>query len=60
VIIEDEIRAYDASEVVVTLLDYLKPNSTKKEIDWDSFVIPSERGENVEEYIKDMRDNDRL
>jgi hypothetical protein len=60
VIIDDDIRAYDGSEVVVTLLDYPQSKSRKKDIDWDSFVIPSERGKNVEEYMKEMRENDRL
>lgn len=38
-------------------------NSTTAEkapVDWDSFVVSSERGENVEEYMREMRDNDRL
>lgn len=35
-------------------------SATKASVDWDSFVVPSERGKNVEEYMREMRDNDRL
>lgn len=30
-------------------------------VDWDSFVIPTGRSvEEIDEYIREMRDNDRL
>lgn len=60
VVIEDDIREYDGAEVIVTLLDYPKKNSAKASVDWDSFTIPSERGKNVDGYMKEMRENDRL
>lgn len=61
VVIEgDDIREYDGTEVVVTLLSYPQKKLERKPVDWDSFVLPSERGKNVEEYMKEMRDNDRL
>ena len=60
IIEDDDIRDYDGAEVVVTLLNYPKKKNNKESVDWDSFVIPSERGQNVEEYMKEMRENDRL
>ena len=40
VVIEDEdIRDYDGTEVIVTLLNY-----PQRKVNWDSFAIPSERG----------------
>ena len=30
------------------------------EIDFSSYRVPTSRGERVEEYMKEMRDNDRL
>lgn len=61
VIIEDEdIRDYEGTEVIVTLLNYPKRKSKKAPVDWDSFVIPSERGQRVDEYMKEMREDDRL
>ena len=61
VLIEDEdIRAYDGTEVIVTLLNYPKKKDEREVIDWDSFVVLSERGQNVDEYMKEMRENDRL
>ena len=60
VLIDEDIRAYEGTEVIVTLLNYPQKQSEKAPIDWDSFVIPSERGQNVDEYMKEMRENDRL
>lgn len=61
VVIEDEdLHEYDGTEVVVTLLDYPNRKKQKAPIDWDSFVIPSERGNNVDEYMREMRENDRI
>lgn len=60
IIEDDDIRDYDGAEVVVTLLNYPKKKNNKESVDWDSFVIPSERGNNVDKYMKEMRENDRL
>ena len=61
VVIEDEdIRDYDGAEVIVTLLNYPQKKVRKAPVDWDSFVISSERGKHVDEYMKEMRENDRL
>ena len=61
VVIEDEdIRDYDGAEVIVTLLNYPQKKVRKAPVDWDSFVISSERGKHVDEYMKAMRENDRL
>lgn len=60
VIKEDDITDYDGAEVVVTLLNYPQKKSQKVPVDWDSFVIPSERGRNVDEYMREMREDDRL
>lgn len=60
VIIEnDNIQEYDGMEVIVTMLD--QPNKKDKSpIDWDNFVMPSARAKNVDEYMKEMRNNDRI
>lgn len=60
VIKDDDIRDYDGAEVVVTLLNNPQKKVEKASIDWDSFVIPSERGKNVDGYMREMRENDRL
>lgn len=60
VLIDEDVREYDGTEVIVTLLNYPQKKINKAPIDWDSFVIPSERGKNVEEYMKEMRENNRL
>ncbi len=60
IIEDDDIREYDGAEVIVTLLNCPQKRIKKTPVDWDSFVISSERGKNVEEYMKEMRENDRL
>ena len=60
VIEDDDIREYDGAEVVVTLLNHPQKKTTKASVDWDSFAIPSERGKNVDEYMREMREDDRL
>lgn len=61
VVIEDEdIRDYDGAEVIVTLLNYPQKKVRKAPVDWDSFVISSERGKHVDEYMRETRENDRL
>lgn len=32
----------------------------KTPVDWDSFVIPSERGKHVDEYMKEMRKDRKI
>jgi hypothetical protein len=60
VIEDDDIREYDGAEVVVTLLNSPSRKGKNAPVDWDSFVVPSERGKNVEEYMGEMRENNRI
>lgn len=60
IIEDDDIREYDGAEVIVTMLGYPQKKTKKVSVDWDSFALPSERGENVDEYMREMRENDRL
>ena len=61
VVIEDEdMKEYDGAEVVVTLLDHPNTKKKKTDIDWDSFVVPSERGKDVDKYMRETREDDRI
>ena len=60
VVIEEDMREYEGAEVVVTLLSTPKKKNLKPPIDWDSFALPSERGKDVEGYMREMRENDRV
>jgi hypothetical protein len=55
IIEDDDIREYDGTEVIVTLLNQPVRKAKKPSVDWDSFVIPSERGKHVDEYMREMR-----
>ena len=57
----EELRDYDGAEVIVTMIDeHASKKTHKKPVDWDSFVMPSERGKDVDAYMREMRDNDRI
>lgn len=59
VVLNDDIRAYSGRDVIVTILD--RPlRKRKKALDFDKYVTPTERGQHVEEYMEEMRDNDRI
>lgn len=60
VIKDDDIREFDGAEVIVTVLNYSQKENKKVPVDWDSFVLPSEREKNVDEYMREMREDDRL
>ena len=53
----EDIKNYDGREIIVTPLNYPQK---KAPVDWDSFSIASERGQYVDEYMREMRENDRL
>lgn len=61
VVIEDEnIKAYDGKDVIVTILDYPYQQMKKAKLNLDRFVKPTERGQSADEYVKGLRENDRL
>ena len=55
----DSIANYDGKEVILTILDqpYKK---IRKKIDWNKYGIEIERGKYVEEYMEEIRGNDRI
>lgn len=61
VIVEGEdIRAYEGNDVIVTILDFPYGEKKRKDIDLDKFVIPTDRGQSADEYVRGLRDNDRV
>ena len=61
VIVEDEnIQAYEGNDAIVTILDLKKKKRKRRNIDLDKFVIPTERGQNADEYVRGLRNNDRI
>ena len=53
----NEREAYREKEEQETI--QLKSEKVRKTVDWNSFTIPSERGKYVDEYLEEMRGNDR-
>jgi len=62
IVVNEDILGYDGTEVIVTFLEYadIKEKKQRKPIDWNSFRMPSDRGNNVDKYMKEMRENDRM
>lgn len=61
VVVDDgNLKEYDGKEAIVTILDFPYKGKPKEDIDWDSFSVPTERGKDVDSYMKEMRENDRL
>ncbi len=59
VIIEnDNIANYDGKEVILTILDH-PYRIDRKKINWDKYGMETERGKHVEEYMGEIRGNDR-
>lgn len=59
IVIENDISAYNGNAVIVTILD--KPSShRRRNIDLDSYSKRTDRGQNVDEYMQETRDNDRI
>ncbi len=59
VIVEnDSISNYDGREVILTILDHPYKKGRKK-IEWDKYGMETERGKCVEEYMEEIRSNDR-
>lgn len=60
VVDEDNLQEYQGKDAIVTILDFSYKKTKRKEIDWDSFSVPTERGKDVDSYMKEMRENDRF
>ncbi len=63
VVIEDEdIRDYEGRDVIVTILDYPYKKQKKKKVDLKKYMGRGEKlfQSDAQEYIREMRDNDRI
>lgn len=60
VIVEDEnIEEYDGAEVSITVINFPQ-NKRKLPVDIRKFVKPRERANYADEYVRELRDNDRF
>ena len=55
---QDDISRYEGRDVIVTFLD--RRQEKEGAVDLDRFVIPYDRGTDPDEYIKELRQNDRI
>lgn len=59
-IVLDEQVEMTAGQKLMVIIETSQPESKHKGIDLDKYVTPTERGKHVEEYMKEMRGNDRI
>ncbi len=50
---------YEGRDVIVTILDR-PPRRPKEDIDLSQYVAPTERGKNADQYIRELRADDRI
>lgn len=59
IIDNDSITNYDGKDVILTILDH-PYKADRKKINGDKYGMETERGRHVEEYIEEIRNNDRI
>ena len=57
IVLEKEVELTKGQRVLVVLET---TRTKRKRIDLDKYVTPTERGQNVEAYMEEMRGNDRI
>lgn len=57
---DDNLQEYEGRDAIVTILDFSYEKNKEKNIDWDSFSVPSERANDVDSYMKELREDDRF
>ena len=57
VIRDEKLRAFDGKQITVNIV---LPKKEKREIDFNSYVVPNERANFADEYVKELRENDRI
>ena len=61
IVVEDDLTDYEGMTLVVTFLNEKKnERQTKTKIDFSKYGHRTERGQKVDEYIEEMRGNDRI
>lgn len=57
IVLDKEVKMIKGQKLLVVLET---PKSKRKRIDLDQYVTPTERGQNVDAYMEEMRGNDRI
>ncbi len=50
----------DSIRIIVQLMYKMEPEVKKESFDFSGFVTPAERGDNADEYVRNLRANDRM
>lgn len=58
IVLDEDVLLRQGQKVMVTILS--PEQKAHRSVDWDSYVVKSDRGQNVEKYMKEMRADDRV
>ena len=60
IIVHDNLAPYEGQQFVLTFLNTRHSSAEKKKLDFSKFGERTERGQNVDDYMREMRENDRV
>lgn len=61
IIVNDDIILQEGQELIITLLDtQLSSISLNKKFDFDKYTVKIDRKQDPQEYVKELRENDRV
>ena len=60
IIVHDNLTPYEGQQFVLTFLNKKHRSDAKKKLDFSKFGERTERGQNADEYMREMRENDRV
>ena len=60
IVTDAELAQFEGMKLVVTFLNEKKNTHDKKMIDFSNYGHRTERGQNVDKYMEEMRANDRI
>lgn len=60
IVLDQDLSAYNGNAVIVTILDGSSVRRRRRNINLDSYSQRTERGQHAAEYVRELRDNDRI
>lgn len=60
IIVHEDLAPYEGQQFVLTFLNTKHSSAAKKRPDFSKFGERTERGQSADDYIREMRENDRI
>lgn len=59
IVVDQDLSVYNRNTAIVTILDNTV-QKRRRNVNLDSYSRRTERGQNADEYVRELRDNDRV